>query len=557
MLAIEIELLGGWYAATAHNDRSRAEWPPHPARFFSALVAALHEVEPVDPGERAALLWLEQQPPPAMDVDLSVNEQSGRRGVLDVFVPVNDVSLVGDVEKPLREAREVSISLADLPKSPNTEKELRKARKAVEKEEKKLAGVLARQNVVDDTPSKSDLKAASALLPDRRTRQVRTFPVVLPARPCFSFIWPAPLPSDLKAAMGRLCERVTRLGHSSSLVRCAIVTGGITPTLVPDEEGGQTMRVVGPGQLGRLETEFARHQGVESRVLPACPQRYGPARSKAEEATRARSLFSSEWVVFERLGGARLMSARGTDLARALRDSLIEQHGAKSLPTSLSGHRADGSPASTPHVAFVALPFVGNEFSDGSIQGCAIVLPRDLPFSDREALLRLVAGWEKNRAVDSDGTMELAGGTLPPVRIRRVELPDKVTLTPALWCRPARRFVTATPIALDRNPGDLRSNREGASQKASIEAQRSIADSCERIGLPRPTRVEVSLTPLLQGAQPLRAFSPWPAQSGRTPRVRVHADILFASPVSGPVLLGAGRYFGLGLCLPGREGRDR
>ena len=48
MLSIEVELLGKRYAATAHNDRGRAEWPPHPARFFSALVAALHERDQVD-----------------------------------------------------------------------------------------------------------------------------------------------------------------------------------------------------------------------------------------------------------------------------------------------------------------------------------------------------------------------------------------------------------------------------------------------------------------------------------------------------------------------------
>ena len=60
MLTIEVELLAGRYAATEHNDRSRAEWPPHPARFFSALVAALHDRDPADPAEREALLWLEQ-----------------------------------------------------------------------------------------------------------------------------------------------------------------------------------------------------------------------------------------------------------------------------------------------------------------------------------------------------------------------------------------------------------------------------------------------------------------------------------------------------------------
>src|SRR4051812_34747735 len=112
MLTIEVELLAGRYAATAHNDRGRAEWPPHPARFFSALVAALHDGEPVDALEREALLWLEQQPPPSLVADLSVGEDLGRRRVLDVFVPVNDISLVGDVERPLREAQARVSSLA-------------------------------------------------------------------------------------------------------------------------------------------------------------------------------------------------------------------------------------------------------------------------------------------------------------------------------------------------------------------------------------------------------------------------------------------------------------
>ena len=79
MLAIEVELLARRYAATTHNDRGRAEWPPHPARFFSALVAALHDNETVDAYEREALLWLERQPPPSLDVDLDVTENVGNR----------------------------------------------------------------------------------------------------------------------------------------------------------------------------------------------------------------------------------------------------------------------------------------------------------------------------------------------------------------------------------------------------------------------------------------------------------------------------------------------
>lgn len=46
MFAITIELLGGSYVATAYNDRDRGEWPPHPARLFSALVATWADGDP-------------------------------------------------------------------------------------------------------------------------------------------------------------------------------------------------------------------------------------------------------------------------------------------------------------------------------------------------------------------------------------------------------------------------------------------------------------------------------------------------------------------------------
>jgi CRISPR-associated protein Csb2 len=552
MFAIEVELLTDRYAATAHNDRGRAEWPPHPARFFSALVAALHEHEHVDANEREALLWLEMQPPPSLDVDMNVTENIGRRSVLDVYVPVNDVTLVGDVERPLREARKAVSDLATQVEMSAVKTELKTVQKLVEKEEKKLAEFLASQQEVDSEPAKSALAIANALLPNSRTRQVRTFPVILPERTTFAYIWADAPPVALRAALDELCKRVTRLGHSSSLVRCVIVDTPITPTLVPDEDGDLVLRTVGPNQLDRLEAEFVRHKGIENRVLPAIPKRYGRLKPGPGDSVTAESIFSNDWVLFERVGGARPLSSRGTDLSRALRDSLFEQHGSKTLPASLSGHRQDGSATDQPHVAFVALPFVGHERADASVQGCAIVIPRELAGPDREALLRLVAAWERDRA-DADGIMELSRDSLPPVRVKRVELPMKSTLRPVTWCRPARRFVTATPIALDRNPGNLRSNQQRTAHKASIEAQQYVADACERIGLPRPVSVEVSLAPLLPGTQPVQAFLPWPSRPGRMARVRVHADILFADKVRGPVLLGAGRFFGLGLCLPIHE----
>jgi CRISPR-associated protein Csb2 len=188
------------------------------------------------------------------------------------------------------------------------------------------------------------------------------------------------------------------------------------------------------------------------------------------------------------------------------------------------------------------------------------VVPRRLAAADRTALRRLLARWESRqdeRHASGRAVLEIAGGTLPPVRVVRVDVADKWSLRPRTWCRRAARFITATPIALDRHPGNLRSNHRRTAHKAAIEAQRTIADACERIGLPRPVSVEISLAPLLAGAQHVRDFLPWPGRPGRTARARVHADIRFDRLVRGPVLLGAGRYFGLGLCLPVREDEEQ
>src|SRR5262245_40844606 len=85
MLAIEVQFLLGRYCATDFRDRERPEWPPHPARLFSALVAAASE-SGLSESARAALLWVESLPPPRLHADPSPAEQSA----VTAFVPVND-----------------------------------------------------------------------------------------------------------------------------------------------------------------------------------------------------------------------------------------------------------------------------------------------------------------------------------------------------------------------------------------------------------------------------------------------------------------------------------
>jgi CRISPR-associated protein Csb2 len=311
---------------------------------------------------------------------------------------------------------------------------------------------------------------------------------------------------------------------------------------------------VGPGQLDRLDAEFARHRGVEPRTLPSRSQRYvTPGAVVADAEPVASGVFAdgAAWIVFERVGGAHLMASRGVALARALRAALLEQAGHMNVdvPETLSGHR-DGRPTDRPHLAVVPLPFVGSTHADSSIKGLALVPPTDLPAADRQLLVQLIAGLEQR--VARNDVLTLAAAGLPASEYRRVADPSRHTTSPSNWCRPSLRFVTAVPIALDRNPGNLRSNADGTAHRAAIAAQRILAEACQRQGLPEPVRVEVGFGPLLPGAQPARAFSGRTKRDGLV-RVRVHAEIEFPVRVRGPLLLGSARYFGGGLCMPVAE----
>ena len=142
-------------------------------------------------------------------------------------------------------------------------------------------------------------------------------------------------------------------------------------------------------------------------------------------------------------------------------------------------------------------------------------------------------------------------GRTGEMRLERVVDGDpRTTLDPVTWTRASRRWASVTPVALDENPGDLASRDPRVAAQAAEKAESSVARACERIGLPAPAWVQVMRRSLFDAAPPAKAFTPFPrGGSGRSfKRVCVHVEVLFTKAVEGPVVLGAGRYFGLGLC---------
>jgi CRISPR-associated protein Csb2 len=351
--------------------------------------------------------------------------------------------------------------------------------------------------------------------------------------------------------LGLLLERVVRFGHSSSLVSVRLVDDPGPPTWQPVVNGQLTFRMFAPGQLAALERAFERHREVNPRVMPSVPQPYG-RREELVHSAPPQSVYSDEWLVLRRVRGPSFPMTATAGIARAVRRTLMS-YADEPIPEALSGHTADERPSRQPHLAVVPLPFVGHEHASGAILGVALILPRRTSDFDRRAVYSSLARWEeRSRQGDEDiPSVRLNLGGAGELYLERVEWAAvQASLKPQAWCGPARVWYSATPIALDRNPGDLQSRDPRRLATALEEAIESICRSCERTGVQRPTYVEILPSAPWAGAAKARHYPPYPGDAGRTQRVLTHARVEFEHSVKGPLLLGAGRYVGLGLFRP-------
>ena len=544
MLAIEVNFLTGRYVATSHHDRGQPEWPPHPARLFSALVATWADSDQPDQSERSALEWLEAQSPPSIAAPCA-----DKRTVATHFVPVNDARIVsrGPYEKRATAIADLGEQMREARRSDQA-KRLRTLESRLAKQ-RNVSGIVSS---VGNTPTRS---AVDIMPPgwistsdNVRTGQARRYPSVTLTEPRVTYIWESSPSPDLIEALDTLSSRLTRLGHSSSLVSCRVVGKRPTPNYVPGRRG-TVLRSVRSGQLDALEREYRKHQGSRPRSLPFTPVRYQVTTPDQSEGPADRPDTAGDWLVFAfRKGSKKYPSTVTVEVASALRGAIF-RYASDPIPEGLSGHHETGRPSTHPHVAFLALPWVGNDHSDGRLMGVAIAMPRQFDAESRRATLRAVGRWEQ---AQDPLTLKLGRrGTLQMDRISG--LSSLVTLRPSVWRRVSHRWISATPIALPTHPGRFNAGSAAARKRAWDRAQDAAIASCRHVGLPDPADITISLTPLITGSRPAPAF---PAFRQRGPggkpvaRRLVHAAVTFDRPVVGPIVLGAGRYLGLGLMRP-------
>ncbi|WP_316670704.1 type I-U CRISPR-associated protein Csb2 [uncultured Propionibacterium sp.] len=239
MLALSVQFLTGRYTATAHDDRDRCEWPPHPARLFSALADAWGSAEQPDDAERAVLERLEHLGPPQLSAPEAVP-----RTVRTHYVPVN-----GRSSHPGHRGKQPrtfpSCTLGAHP----------------------------------DRPGAGVCDCVQYIWPRAEWSQ-----------------------SD-RSILDGLLARVARLGHSSSLVNCTLVDLPDEPTHVPSPTPApedDALRTVAPGQLKALESEHRRHRASVPRSLPHTRTVYA-RRGTVDRQPQAVCVPScaGEWYAFE------------------------------------------------------------------------------------------------------------------------------------------------------------------------------------------------------------------------------------------------------------------
>ena len=386
MLCLQIGLPGGRYHAADHADPRQPEWPPHPSRVLSALVAAAYAGghQPAE-AERQALQTLEAASEPSMTFP-----QADVRPAPDSYVPVND----------------------------------RKSR------------IEARKG-----------QSFGVLMPNR---QVRQFPsAFLLGPPEIAYRWPLEVPDRIFQALDALAGRMTHLGTSHTFVTARFLrdndgdAGSCSPrqppTLVPDPTGTIFLRVPRAGRLDELDRLARQGHGTLRRPPPACESLAAfraPGPQTPDEGTVASGAL--DWVALS-LAGATWGADTAHTLARAFRAAVMGLLG-DDAPACIHGH----DPAA-PHAAWLPLPDVGHDHARGRLRGLAVALPAGLPPQERALAL---AGLARLRQVHlPDGQVAHVApviegpDTLVALRGQTWRGPhtDWSTVTPVLLDRPPKR----------------------------------------------------------------------------------------------------------------------
>jgi CRISPR-associated protein Csb2 len=479
------------------------EWPPAPGRVFQALVAGAALGNTLPPEVAPALEWLEGLPPPVIAAPRS---HQGAR--VDLFVPNNDIDSVGgnpaNVDK-IRTKKTVQPQL---------------------------------------------LETAAPLL----------------------YAWPIPNESPLAAIVIELAEGLYQLGRGVDMAWAVgeIASDETLTSLLMQHDGtvhrpgggaGETaLACPAPGTLNSLLKRHAANasklrtegEGRNAVILFAQPPKpsFASVGYDAPVQRRVYELRDLEdpgklwpWPVAKTVALTERLRDAAADRLRA---GASEADNA-AIERTLIGRKPgakDTDPLSA-RVRIVPLPSIGSEYADHAVRRVLVEIPSACSLS------RTDVEWAFSGLVFADPQT----GEVVPFVVA-VTSDEKML---GHYSKEARCWRSVTPLALPdgaarRRIEPTRRNEEpkNGTERASEDAKASAAvQTALRHALHgsqvRATEVRVQREPFQARGTRAEAF----AHGSRFPKERLwHVQVTLTEPVRGPLLLGDGRFLGLGLMAP-------
>ncbi|MEO7734922.1 MAG: type I-U CRISPR-associated protein Csb2 [Kofleriaceae bacterium] len=489
------------------------EWPPAPARVFQALIAGVARGNALPTAATGAFEWLEGLPPPVI---AAPNARPG--SPIELFVPNNDADAVGGDPARIGEIR---------------------TKKPVQ-------------------------------------------PWLLDDNAVLIYAWRAPAVNDQVSAVVEAASTLYQLGRGIDMA------WAVGETLDDDAlaarfadhrgtihrpHGGEGNRLLCPAP-GSLNSLITRHhanatkirsegKGAELRVLFS-----QPPKPRFLEVAYASAMARTVYALQEtgELGDPRghdklwawpieravMLIERIRDAAAArLKDAFPRQR--EAIEQTLVGRKTevDGMPK-LERVRIFPLPSIGHEYVDPGIRRIAVEVPPGGPLraSDVEWAF---SGLETCNPITGEVGPFVLVRTNDRKMLDRYEARDQGRIG-------ARRWQSITAVALPTSaqrrriePARMREEAKGARERESEEA---LACDAVRMALrhadvrARAVSVIVQRTPF----QPRGARAEQFADGSRFAKERLwHVDLELSESIDGPLVIGDGRFLGLGVMTPVEE----
>jgi CRISPR-associated protein Csb2 len=469
------------------------DWPPAPARLFQALVASAARGGCLSEGDVAALCWLEGLPPPV------IATPPVRRGTgLITYVPNNDLDAVGG--HPIR-IGEIRAGKLIQPLLFDAEVPLIYAW-TIADGEAHLPALIALADRLYQLGRGVDMAWATAEAVDAATAEARLAAHTGPKhRPTGAGNGGSLLASPQPGSLASLIAR-----HSAQATR-----------FQPGERKGTTL--------------FVQPPKARFRMVPYdCP----PARLLFD--LRAGSAFAP-WPLHR---AAALIEMLRDEAARRLQAAQPDR--LATIERLLVGRGA--SPADIAlRPRLIPLPSIGFVHADRAIRRVLLEVPPDSPLSPVE--LRAALSGLPLHVDPATGEIQSDARLVPAAEetmLRHYGLREE--------SQPARLWRSVTPMALPGGP--FRSGHTGSARLAG-EAARAIAvrHALRHAGLTQQvTTIRVQREPFAGRGERAEAFVHEPRFLAAA---LCHVELRFAEPRRGPLILGNGRWLGLGLFAPVAE----